>query len=121
MSLGTTVNISKKPEGVSLSEAAQAKVAELLAEEANGEALALRVAVKAGGCSGFSYDMYFDSELADEDIVTTFGSVRVVVDPDSAEKLVGASLDYSDGLQGAGFSITNPNATRTCGCGSSFS
>ncbi len=121
MTVGTTVNIGSKPQPVTLSPVAVAKVAELLAEEEGGDALALRVAVKAGGCSGFSYDMFFDSEIASDDIVSTFDTVRVVVDPASAEKLVGASLDYSDGLNGAGFNITNPNASKTCGCGSSFS
>ena len=121
MTVGTTVNIGSKPQPVTLSDVAVAKVAELLAEEEGGDTLALRVAVKAGGCSGFSYDMFFDSEVAGDDIVTTFGTVRVVVDSASAEKLTGASLDYSDGLNGAGFSITNPNASKTCGCGSSFS
>jgi iron-sulfur cluster assembly protein/iron-sulfur cluster insertion protein len=121
MSLGTTVNIGKKPQPVELSDVAAAKVAELLAEEEGGETLALRVAVQAGGCSGFKYDMFFDSEIADDDIVSTFGDVRVVVDASSAEMLTGSSLDYNDGLNGAGFHITNPNASRTCGCGSSFS
>ena len=65
--------------------------------------------------------MFFDAEIADDDIVRALGSVRVVVDPESAELIKGATLDYSDGLQGAGFHISNPNATRTCGCGSSFS
>jgi iron-sulfur cluster assembly protein/iron-sulfur cluster insertion protein len=121
MSLGTTVNIGKKPEPVVLSDIAISKVAELLAEEEGGDTLALRVAVKSGGCSGFQYDMFFDSEIAGDDLVSTFGTVRVVVDAQSAEMLTGASLDYSDGLNGAGFQITNPNASKTCGCGSSFS
>ena len=95
-------------------------MAELLAQEGD-EALALRVAVKPGGCSGYSYEMFFDSEVADDDMVREFGGVRVVVDPASAELLKGSTLEYSDGLQGAGFHIVNPNATRTCGCGSSFS
>jgi len=77
--------------------------------------------VRAGGCSGYSYEMFFDSELADNDIVRTFDSVRVAVDPESAGLIKGATLDYRDGLQDAGFHMTNPNATRTCGCGSSFS
>ncbi len=118
--ISTSVNIGKKPAPVSLSDRAMAKVAELLAEE-EGEALALRVAVKPGGCSGYSYDMFFDSEVMSDDVIREFGSVKVVVDPASAELLTGSTLDYSDGLQGAGFNITNPNATRTCGCGSSFS
>ncbi|NNN02590.1 MAG: iron-sulfur cluster insertion protein ErpA [Acidimicrobiaceae bacterium] len=106
---------------LSLTPAAQAKVAELIAGEGTDEVLALRVAVKPGGCSGFNYDMFFDTEFADDDIVTEFDAVKVVVDADSVPLLVGATLDYSDGLQGAGFHISNPNATRTCGCGNSFS
>lgn len=122
MSVGTTsVKIGRKPNPVELTEAATAKVAELLAEEEGAEGLALRVAVRPGGCSGYSYDMFFDSEIAEDDIVRSFGAVTVVVDPESAELVKGATLDYRDGLQGAGFHITNPNATRTCGCGSSFS
>jgi iron-sulfur cluster assembly accessory protein len=116
----TSVNIGRKPSPVTLTEPATVKVADLLAQEGNPE-LALRVAVRPGGCSGFSYEMFFDSETEDDDIVRTFGSVKVVVDSASAEQLSGATLDYKDGLQGAGFHITNPNATRTCGCGSSFS
>jgi iron-sulfur cluster assembly protein/iron-sulfur cluster insertion protein len=116
----TSVNIGRKPAPVTLSDTAAAKVAELLAQE-DGEGLALRVAVKPGGCSGYSYEMFFDSEVMGDDVVREFGTVTVVVDAASAELLTGSSLDYSDGLQGAGFNITNPNATRTCGCGSSFS
>ena len=117
----TSVSIGKKPDPVTLTESASAKVAQLLAEEEGGDDLALRVAVKPGGCSGYSYEMFFDSEQDDDDVVRRFGGVKVVVDATSAELLTGATLDYSDGLQGAGFHISNPNATRTCGCGSSFS
>jgi iron-sulfur cluster assembly protein/iron-sulfur cluster insertion protein len=118
--MATSVSIGKKPDPVILTDGAAAKVAELLAQE-DGEGLALRVAVKPGGCSGYSYEMFFDSEVAEDDVVREFGTVRVVVDPASAELLTGATLEYSEGLQDAGFHITNPNATRTCGCGSSFS
>jgi iron-sulfur cluster assembly protein/iron-sulfur cluster insertion protein len=121
MSSTATVSITRKKEPITLTDTAVAKVAELLAAEADAEQLALRVAVKPGGCSGFSYDMFFDTEVADDDLVRSFGSVRVVVDEKSAALLIGSSLDYADGLQGAGFHITNPNATQTCGCGSSFS
>jgi iron-sulfur cluster assembly protein/iron-sulfur cluster insertion protein len=117
----TTVQIGRRKGPVTLSDSAIAKVTELLAAEEGAEGLALRVAVRPGGCSGYSYDMFFDSEIADDDIVRTFGDVKVVVDPESAELIKGATLEYRDGLQGAGFHITNPNATRTCGCGSSFS
>ncbi len=120
MTIATAVNIGKKPNPVTLTEAAAAKVAQLLAQE-EGEGLALRVAVRPGGCSGYSYEMFFDTEIAADDIVREFGGVQVVVDPTSAELLTGATLDYHDGLQDAGFHIENPNATRTCGCGSSFS
>jgi iron-sulfur cluster assembly accessory protein len=118
--ISTSVNIGKKPAPVTLSADAAAKVAELLAQE-EGDDLALRVAVKPGGCSGYSYEMFFDTELMADDVVREFDTVKVVVDAASAELLTGSTLDYSDGLQGAGFHITNPNATRTCGCGSSFS
>ena len=119
--MATSVNIGKKPAPVTLSDTASAKVAELLSQEEGGETLALRVAVKPGGCSGYSYEMFFDSEVVADDVVTEFGTVKVVVDAASAELLTGSTLEYSDGLQGAGFNIVNPNATRTCGCGSSFS
>jgi iron-sulfur cluster assembly protein/iron-sulfur cluster insertion protein len=108
-------------ETIVLTDQAAVKVAELMAQEGADEELALRVAVRPGGCSGYSYEMFFDSEIADDDALATFGAVKVVVDPVSAPLLVGATLDYKDGLQGAGFSINNPNASRTCGCGNSFS
>jgi len=104
---------------VTLTETATKKVTELLAEET--EDMALRVAVKPGGCSGFSYEMYFDTDKAVDDVEKLFDEVRVVVDPSSAELLVGATLDFKDGLNGAGFAIDNPNAQKTCGCGKSFS
>ena len=105
-----------------LTETATSKVQELLSAEDQPE-LSLRVAVRPGGCSGLSYEMFFDSERAADDIEAVYGdgAVRVVVDPASAEYLDGASLDYKDGLQGAGFTINNPHAQRTCGCGQSFS
>jgi iron-sulfur cluster assembly protein/iron-sulfur cluster insertion protein len=105
---------------INLTDAAAAKVAELVKQEGNPE-LALRVAVRPGGCSGYSYEMFFDSEFADDDLVSQYGDVKVVVDPSSAPLIMGATLDFKDGLQGAGFSINNPNAQRSCGCGQSFS
>jgi iron-sulfur cluster insertion protein len=99
---------------------AAAKVQSLIEAEGNPN-LALRVAVRPGGCSGLSYEMFFDPDIADDDVRTVRGGVTVVVDPASAQHLAGAALDYKDGLQEAGFSITNPNASRTCGCGQSFS
>ncbi len=103
-----------------LTENATTKVKELLEAEAQPD-LFLRVAVRPGGCSGLSYEMFFDSERAADDVEATYGDVKVVVDHASSQYLQGASLDYKDGLQGAGFTINNPNATRTCGCGQSFS
>ena len=105
---------------ITITDIAANKVSELIKQEGD-DALALRVAVRPGGCSGFSYEMFFDTDVAPDDITTSYGDVRVVVDPSSAQLLEGATLDYKDGLQGAGFAINNPNATRTCGCGSSFS
>jgi iron-sulfur cluster assembly accessory protein len=111
---------SSSIETLVLTDVASAKVSELLEQEGNPE-LFLRVAVRPGGCSGFSYEMFFDTELAEDDIQSVAGPLKVVVDPASATLLMGSTLDYKDGLQGAGFSINNPNATRTCGCGQSFS
>ena len=105
---------------ITLTDTAATKVKDLIQAEGD-PALALRVAVRPGGCSGFSYEMFFDTDVAADDRLTEEGGVRVVVDEASAELLTGATLDYKDGLQGAGFAINNPNATRSCGCGSSFS
>ena len=105
---------------ITLTPEAASKVGELLTQEGE-EGLALRVAVRPGGCSGFSYEMYFDTEVDENDQSANFEGVDVIVDPSSAMLLQGATLDYSDSLQNAGFSIDNPNAQRTCGCGQSFS
>jgi iron-sulfur cluster assembly accessory protein len=105
---------------ITLTDTAIGKVGELIKAEGD-EDLALRVAVRPGGCSGFSYEMFFDTDVAPDDVEASFGEVKVVVDPSSAQLLAGATLDFKDGLQGAGFSIDNPNAQRTCGCGQSFS
>ncbi len=104
---------------ITLTDTAAAKVKSLIQDEGEAD-LALRVAVRPGGCSGFSYEMFFDTDVADDDNIATFGEVKVIVDPSSALMLEGATLDFKDGLE-SGFSINNPNAQRTCGCGSSFS
>ena len=105
---------------ITLTDIAAVKVKELV--EAEGEMdLALRVAVRPGGCSGYSYEMFFDSETEADDISQFYGDVRVVSDSMSAQLLEGATLDFTDGLMGSGFAIDNPNAQRTCGCGNSFS
>jgi iron-sulfur cluster insertion protein len=105
---------------ITLTDDAVSKVGQLISAEGE-EGLALRVAVRPGGCSGFSYEMFFDTDRADDDLTTAYGDVQVVVDPSSAQLLEGATLDYKDGLQDAGFAIDNPNAQSTCGCGQSFS
>ena len=105
---------------LTLTGAASLKVKELIQSEGDEE-LALRVAVRPGGCSGYSYEMYFDKDFTPDDNIVEDGGVKVVVDSASAPLLTGASLDYKDGLQGAGFAINNPNASRSCGCGQSFS
>jgi iron-sulfur cluster assembly protein/iron-sulfur cluster insertion protein len=105
---------------ITLTDSAAAKVKELIEAEGNSE-LALRVAVRPGGCSGFSYEMFFDSEFAADDQKAEFAGVNVVVDSASLSYLSGASLDYKEGLMGAGFTVNNPNTTRSCGCGQSFS
>jgi len=115
-----SIKSSKPQQTVNLTDNAVAKVRELIAGEEEA-GLALRVAVRPGGCSGFSYEMYFDAEVDEADIVEQFDDVRVLVDPQSAEMVRGATLDYKEGLMGAGFAIDNPNVTRSCGCGNSFS
>ncbi|MGQ0803471.1 MAG: iron-sulfur cluster insertion protein ErpA [Actinomycetota bacterium] len=105
---------------LTMTETASTKVKELIDAEGNPE-LVLRVAVRPGGCSGLSYEMFFDTDVGADDVAAEQGGIRVVTDPASSQYLTGASLDYKDGLQGAGFTINNPNVSRTCGCGQSFS
>jgi iron-sulfur cluster assembly accessory protein len=115
-----TIKSNQPQKTVNLTDFAVVKVRELIDAEGDPD-LALRMAVRPGGCSGFSYEMYFDAQVDADDIVEEYGDVRVVVDPQSAEMVRGATLDYKDGLMGAGFAIENPNVTRSCGCGNSFS
>lgn len=99
--------------------AAAAKVADLIAEEGNPE-LMLRVYIQGGGCSGFQYGFTFDEQEKEGDTRVVTDDVTLLIDPMSLQYLTGAEIDYSEGLQGAQFVIRNPNATTTCGCGSSF-
>lgn len=101
-------------------DAAAAKVKSLIDEE-NNPALKLRVFVTGGGCSGFQYGFTFDEETGDGDTLVENGGVKLLIDPMSFQYMVGAEIDYTEGLEGAQFVIRNPNATTTCGCGSSFS
>jgi iron-sulfur cluster insertion protein len=100
-------------------DAAAAKVKQLIDEEGNMN-LKLRVFVQGGGCSGFQYGFTFDEEVSDEDTRMDRGGVTLLIDPMSLQYLAGAEIDYQSGIQGEQFVIKNPNATSTCGCGSSF-
>ncbi|MCK5356365.1 MAG: iron-sulfur cluster insertion protein ErpA [Methyloprofundus sp.] len=102
------------------SDSAAKKVGSLIAEEGNDN-LKLRVYISGGGCSGFQYGFTFDEEVAEDDTQVENGGVTVLVDSMSIQYLVGADIDYTEGLEGAQFVIRNPNASTTCGCGSSFS
>ena len=101
-------------------QAAAAKVSELIKEEGN-PGLMLRVYIQGGGCSGFQYGFTFDENINEGDTEIETEGVKLLVDPMSMQYLMGAEIDYTEGLQGAQFVIRNPNATTTCGCGSSFS
>ena len=100
--------------------AAASKVKELIEDEGN-DALMLRVFISGGGCSGFQYGFTFDEEIGEGDTIIENEGVKLLVDPMSFQYLSGAEIDYSEGMEGAQFVIRNPNATTTCGCGSSFS
>jgi iron-sulfur cluster assembly accessory protein len=108
------------PDSIQLTDRAARKVRELIDEEHNAT-LKLRVYITGGGCSGFQYGFSFDEELADDDTVIERDGVNLLVDPMSYQYLVGAEVDYTEGLEGSRFVVHNPNATTTCGCGSSFS
>jgi iron-sulfur cluster insertion protein len=100
--------------------AAAAKVSQLIEEEGN-PGLMLRVYIQGGGCSGFQYGFTFDESVQDGDTEVVTDGVKLLIDPMSMQYLMGAEIDYTEGLQGAQFVIRNPNASTTCGCGSSFS
>ena len=107
------------PDPLVFTDAAASKVAALVAEEGNPE-LKLRVFVQGGGCSGFQYGFTFDEQVNDDDTVMRKNGVSLLIDAMSYQYLVGAEIDYKDDLNGAQFVIRNPNASTTCGCGSSF-
>ena len=112
--------VTEMPAPLVFSDSAANKVKELIDEEGNPE-LKLRVFVTGGGCSGFQYGFAFDDERKEDDFRIERDGVKVVVDAMSMQYLVGAEIDYEDKLEGARFVIKNPNASSTCGCGSSFS
>ena len=112
--------VTEMPSPLVFSDSAANKVKQLIDEEGNTE-LKLRVFVTGGGCSGFQYGFTFDEIANDDDTVMTKNGVSLLIDSMSYQYLVGAEIDYKEDLQGAQFVIKNPNATSTCGCGSSFS
>ena len=111
---------SQIPAPIVFTDAAAAKVKELIMEE-NNDRLKLRVFISGGGCSGFQYGFTFDENVEEGDTHVEKAGVTLLVDPMSFQYLIGAEIDYTEGLEGAQFVIRNPNAATTCGCGSSFS
>ena len=115
------LSVMSNPElPIKFSDAAATKVLSLITEEENPE-LKLRVYVTGGGCSGFSYGFTFDEKVNDGDMTIVKKGVTMVIDPMSLQYLVDGEVDYVEGLEGSRFLVNNPNATTTCGCGSSFS
>jgi iron-sulfur cluster insertion protein len=112
--------VTEMPPPLIFSDSAVAKVKQLIEEEGNEE-LKLRVFVSGGGCSGFQYGFTFDEVTNEDDTSLVKDGVTLLIDPMSFQYLTGAEIDYQEGLEGAQFVIKNPNATTTCGCGSSFS
>ena len=117
--LTQSIDLQAPPTPILFTNAAAAKVKDLLTEEGNPE-LKLRVFVQGGGCSGFQYGFTFDETINDDDTTIDKEGVQLLVDPMSFQYLVGAEIDYKDDLEGSQFVIRNPNANSTCGCGSSF-
>lgn len=106
---------------INISEKAKAKIVEVKKSEGYSDDFNIRVSVKGGGCSGLRYDLGFDNVISDTDQVIEDSGLKIMVDKKSILYLAGTTLDFSDGLNGKGFQFINPNASRTCGCGESFS
>lgn len=104
---------------ISITDRAADKVREIIQKE-NKDNLGLRVGIKGGGCSGFSYTLNFDEPIADQDQIFSDKGVQIIIDSKSFVYLAGTELDFVDGLNGSGFTFNNPNVTKTCGCGNSF-
>jgi iron-sulfur cluster insertion protein len=115
-----TVDLQAPPPSIIFTDSAAEKVRDLLIDEGNPN-LKLRVFVQGGGCSGFQYGFTFDEDVNEDDTALEKNGVQLLVDPMSFQYLVGAEIDYKEDLEGSQFVIRNPNATTTCGCGSSFS
>lgn len=112
--------VTEMPSPLVFTDNAATKVKQLIEEEGSND-LKLRVFVSGGGCSGFQYGFTFDEVTNEDDTIVEKNGVMLLIDPMSFQYLVGAEIDYQEGLEGAQFVIKNPNATSTCGCGSSFS
>jgi iron-sulfur cluster assembly protein len=106
---------------IAVTDKAMERIAQLKIEEGHSDAHNIRVSVKGGGCSGLMYDLDFDDKIESIDEVFEDKGVKILVDKKSLLYLLGTTLDFSDGLNGKGFQFVNPNASRTCGCGESFS
>ena len=106
---------------IHITDKASAQLVNLKVEEGHPDSANLRVSVKGGGCSGLMYDLSFDTDVKDEDDIFEDKGHKILVDKKSLLYLLGTTLEYSDGLNGTGFQFINPNASRTCGCGESFS
>lgn len=106
---------------ITVTDTAKDKIVELRSKEGQGDNSNIRVAVQGGGCSGLMYDLEFDAQINEKDEVFEDKGVKILVDRKSLLYLLGTTLDFSDGLNGKGFQFVNPNASRTCGCGESFS
>jgi len=115
-----SINLQAPPAPILFTDSAADKVKDLLIDEGNPN-LKLRVFVQGGGCSGFQYGFTFDEDVSEDDTTLEKNGVKLLVDPMSFQYLLGAEIDYKEDLEGAQFVIRNPNATTTCGCGSSFS
>ena len=104
---------------ITISDSAKIKIKDILSEE-NNPKLSLRTFVQGGGCSGFSYGFTLDEDVAEDDFEVSLDEFKVLVDSMSMQYLAGSTIDYKEEISGSSFTITNPNATTTCGCGSSF-
>jgi iron-sulfur cluster assembly protein len=120
LSIPTGIAGTEEADNISISAKALREVRKIRTDNSIPESYGLRVGVKGGGCSGMSYTLGFDAEAREQDMVLNADGINVFVDSKSIFYLMGVTLDYSDGLMGKGFTFNNPNATKTCGCGSSF-
>ncbi|RPI66234.1 MAG: iron-sulfur cluster insertion protein ErpA [Ignavibacteriae bacterium] len=121
LSIPTGITGTDENDNITITRKAIEQVKEIKAQNAINDDFGLRVGVKGGGCSGMSYTLGFDAGARENDMVLTAEGVNIFIDSKSMFYLMGMTLDYSDGLMGKGFTFNNPNATKTCGCGSSFS